>query len=152
MGGNVSSADVAHMQCYTDLNYGSDKESAGLLLENVKNLTVVSIQTSERFYIGPGRYDRLTTETEHADWLYRNTRFWYWLRGRAFVVWDLVTLACLIHPEWFESRQARINYVISGTGDPRILPASVPQEHATVNIPEHRADVEIFWEWAFARM
>lgn len=152
MGGNVSAADIANTQCYTDLNYGSDMESAGLFLESVPNLTVVSIQTSERFFISPSRYERLTSETEYADYLSRTTRFWYWLQRRVFIVWDLVALACLVNPDWFEPVEATIDYVITPTGNPRLVQPHAPGSRPTVNIPEFRTDLDQFWDWVFARL
>ena len=152
LGGNVSAANVANTQCYTDLNYGSDAESAGLFLENVENLTVMSIQVSERFYISPRRYNRMLEVAGHSDYLRENTRIWYWLQQRAFVVWDLVALACLIHPEWFTRNEVTIDYVVTPGGDPRLLPADYPQEYVTVNIPEYNVDTDAFFEWAFSRL
>lgn len=152
MGGNVSAADIANTQCYTDLNYGSDMDAAGLFLESVPNLTVVSIQTSERFFISPSRYRRLTSETEYADYLSRTTRFWYWLQRRVFVVWDLVALACLVNPDWFEPVEATIDYVITPTGNPRLVQPHAAETRPTVNIPEFRSDQDAFWDWVFARL
>ena len=54
MGGNVSAANVANSQCWSDLNYGSDVEAAGVFLDATDRLTVVSIQLSEQFIISPG--------------------------------------------------------------------------------------------------
>lgn len=68
------------------------------------------------------------------------------------MVWDVVALAYLIHPDSFEPRQARIDYIVGGTGDPHIVPASIPHKHARIDIPEHRADVEVFWEWALSKL
>jgi inosine-uridine nucleoside N-ribohydrolase len=152
MGGNVSAANVANTQCYTDLNYGSDAESAGLFLESIDNLTVVSIEVSQRFFISPARYRQMLATTQHADYLRESTRFWYWLQRRSFVVWDLVALACLINPHWFVRNEVAIDYVAEDQDDPRLLPASHPQQYITVNIPEYRAPQEQFWEWAFSRM
>lgn len=152
MGGNVSSADVANTQCYTDLSYGSDIDAAAVFFQSVPNLTVISIQTSERFFVSPRRYDRLITETEYADYLAQTTRFWYWLQRRVFIVWDLVALACLINPEWFEPVDASINYVITATRDPRIVQPLEPGERARVNIPEFRGDPREFWDWTFSRL
>ena len=120
MGGNVSAANVANLQCWSDLNYGSDKDASGLFLESAARLTMVSIQVSERFYISRTRYERLTTETRYGDYLSRNTKLWYWLRKRAFIVWDLVALACLVHPEWFLANHVKINYTTRMSGEPKI--------------------------------
>jgi purine nucleosidase len=152
MGGNVSAANVGSTQCWSDLNYGSDKEAAGLFLETVADLTVVSIQTSERFYISPTRYKRLITESEYSDYLARNTRFWYWIRRRVFVVWDLVALACVIHPEWFETNHVSIDYYTTVTGQPRIRESSASQPIVTVNIPEFQEDQDPLWDWFFSRI
>ncbi len=152
LGGNVSAANVANRQCYTDLNYGSDVESAGLFLENIDSLTVMSIQVSERFYISPRRYNRMLEVAKYGDYLRENTRMWYWMQQRAFVVWDLVALACLIHPEWFVHNEVIIDYVLTPTGDPRLLPGGSPQKYVTVNIPEHGGDTDAFFEWAFSRL
>jgi purine nucleosidase len=152
MGGNVSAANVASTQCWSDLNYGSDKEAAGLFLETVADLTVVSIQTSERFYISRTRYRRLIAESEYSDYLERNTRFWYWIRRRVFVVWDLVALACVVHPEWFETNHVSIDYYTTITGEPRILETSTSQPIVSVNIPEFQEDQGPLWDWFFSRI
>lgn len=152
MGGNVSAADVANTQCWSDLNYGSDKEAAGLFLESHANLTVISIQESERFYISPTRYERLVSDTEYADYLHRNTRLWFWLRRRAFVVWDLVALACLVHPEWFEQNRVAIDYTSTATGEPTLRAFATADSPVTVNIPRYSADQARFWDWVFARL
>jgi inosine-uridine nucleoside N-ribohydrolase len=152
MGGNVSAANVAHTQCWSDLNYGSDEESAGIFLESMGELTVISIQVSERFYMSPARYQRLLTETRYRDYYRETTRMWYWLRSRAFIVWDLVALACLIHPEWFSDNPVAIDYMPTMAGGPKLKPARAPGDRYIVNIPEFRGDRNVFWDWAFARL
>jgi inosine-uridine nucleoside N-ribohydrolase len=152
MGGHVSAANVARTQCWSDLNYGSDKEAAGVFLESMDELTVVSIQLSERFYISPSRYQRLITETVHADYLHRNTRLWYWLRRRAFVVWDLVALACLIHPEWFARNDVAVDYSTTMMGEPQLQVSPPAGRLASVNIPEYDSDQTEFWDWVFSRL
>lgn len=152
MGGNVSAANVANEQCWSDLNYGSDKEAAGVFLESMDDLTVVSIQVSERFYISPSRYERLTQETEYADYFARTTRLWYWLRRRAFVVWDLVALACIVHPEWFQSNDVGIDYGTTLTGEPTLKASGRIPDVVTVNIPKYAGDQTRFWDWVFTRL
>ena len=152
MGGNVSAANVANTQCWSDLNYGSDIQAAGTFLDSMDQLTVVSIQLSEQFMISPGRYERLTTETENRDYLARNTRFWYWTHRRAFVVWDLVALACLVHPEWFPRHDVVINYIISEAGSPRLVETPGVGNLASVNIPDFDGNRDQFWDWVFSRL
>ena len=150
MGGNVSAANVATTQCWSDLNYGSDVEAAGFFLESVSDLTVISIQTSERFFISPTRYRRLTTETHYRDYLRRNTRFWYLIQRRMFVVWDLVALACVVHPEWFQTKDVSINYITTLSGEPKIQPENGSKPAFVVNIPDFHEDRERFWNWFFS--
>lgn len=150
MGGNVSAANVANTQCWSDLNYGSDEEAAGVFLETMEQLTVISIQLSERFYISPQRYERLITETAYADYFRENTRMWYWLRSRAFIVWDLVALAALVYPEWFEARPVSIDYVSTMATGPKLRPAL--GDSYIVNIPTFRGDKTYFWNWVFSRL
>ena len=152
MGGNVSAADVAATQCWTDLNYGSDKEAAGLILDSFDHLTVVSIQLSERFYISRTRYNRLVTETRNRDYLEKNTRLWYWMHRRAFVVWDLVALACLIHPEWFLPNNIPINYLTSVAGRPKIVETPDLRQFVSVNVPDFDGPQDSFWDWVFERL
>ena len=153
MGGNVSAANVAASQCWTDLNYGSNREAAGVVLDSLDHLTIVSIQLSERFYISRTRYNRLITETHHSDYLAEKTRFWYWLHQRTFVVWDLVALACLIHPEWFLKNEVSVNYVSSVAGSPRIVvePPGV-SNFVSINVPDFNGHQEVFWDWVFERL
>lgn len=152
MGGNVSAANVAHTQCWSDLNYGSDEESAGFFLETMEALTVISIQVSERFYISPQRYDRLIRDTQYAEYFRESTRMWYWLRSRAFIVWDIVALAALEYPEWFVRRPVAIDYVSTMATGPKLRPTEHPDEQYLVNIPLYRGDQRDFWDWVFTRL
>jgi inosine-uridine nucleoside N-ribohydrolase len=151
MGGNIRGIGVGTTQCWSDLNYGSDIASAGIFLESPTDLTIISIQVSERFYVSRTRYQRLITETRYRDYLSENTRLWYYLRRRFFVLWDLVALACLVHPEWFEPNEIDINYVVAAGGEPKLEEVR-SAGFARVNVPYFQEDQLPFWEWFFSRI
>ena len=68
------------------------------------------------------------------------------------MVWDLVALACLIHPEWFLPNHVSINYVTSAKGAPRIIETAELNTLASVNIPEFEGAQDVFWNWVFERL
>jgi purine nucleosidase len=154
IGGNITALRQRTRQSTADLNYGDDPHSAQMVVASGVRFTMINIRLCEEVKIGPGRYDRMITEAgPYAEYLQRSTRIWYYWSLGSFVPWDVVALACLLHPEWFEPNWTLLGFDLQSSRRKNVILYRVDlPEGVGVNVPKTLLREDLFWRWFFERI
>ena len=149
VGGHVRSDDrrPALLDPY-DLNYGSDPECARMVFQSIIPLTVVPIDLCRQFLLDWRTFRHATSGDRPIQRYLRNGSWsWFVVNGGSTVPWDVVGLAYLVHPGWFERSEVGIVFRVFPTQRP-IVTLQVAEDAATTRaVLTAMGNQEVFWGW-----
>jgi inosine-uridine nucleoside N-ribohydrolase len=148
VGGLLESDDLAELSAPYDLNFGSDPEAVRVVLGSAADVTLIHIALCLHFATTNAQFSALLDSTGSlAGYLKRKTRSWRLIKSGNFVLWDVVALNYLQHPEWYDSELTGVQINVTPGSRPSVTLRSEETTGRQVRLPMAMADLDAYWLW-----
>ena len=148
VGGRVEGLTGSTKRMPYDLNFGSDPEAVRVVFDSGVNLTIIHIELCLEFRTTPNQFrDLFRDNTDLSRYIRRTTASWRLVKFGRIVLWDVVALSWIAHPEWFTAEAVTADLVVSETRRPTITIVPKIGATRTVTSPLGMADKSAYWTW-----
>lgn len=131
-----------------DVNYGTDPLAAARTIRSAVPLTMITVNLARRFVLEAPRYlEMISPEAPYGSYLADSTRAWFMLHMGSFVLWDVVALAYLAHPHWFQGEEMSLALHEIHDRRGRVAVRPSPGAERPIYVPESVLDQTLFWHW-----
>lgn len=148
VGGHIVEPDGVTRESPYDMNFGSDPAALRTVLESQADVTLIHIELCLEFMTRNGQFRSLL---DHAGtlsgYLRAQTRSWRLIRSGNFVLWDVVALNYLLHPEWYTTVQMGVRTRVEYRQRVFVWVEADETFQRKVRLPMAIANTESYWDW-----
>ena len=149
VGGRVDGMNAGR-RAPSDLNYRTDPEATAVVFESGVNLTLIHIDLCLEFRTTRNQFrDVFDGNDPLQRYIRRSTTSWRLLKRGRIVLWDLVALSWISHPDWFMASQVPVTLNLAADQTVPIYEEAA-ESSRFVTVPSGMPEMESYWEWIAA--
>lgn len=136
-----------------DMNFGDDPGAAGFLLDLPIPLTMIHIALCLEFMTDAGALLTLTAgDGPVGEYVRRMSRSWRLISAGRIVLWDVVALSYVVHPELYVAETAALRLNVSDGRRAWVTVEPDPRASNQVRLPMQITDEQVHWDWLAAAL